>query len=530
MTATLVSLFVIFVIALAAPLIASSIPGKPIPEVVFLIFLGALLGPHMAGLFQLTEGVETISELGVSFLFLIAGFELDPREMTNRTGRVAAVTWFVGFGLALAIVMLLGTGGPIGPHHFALAIALSTTAYGTLAPILKERGLATTPLGKVVQAHGVAGELFPVLAIAILLSTRARWQAILILVVFFVVAALTALLPVKARSMGSRIYLAIERLRDTTAQTMLRFVVLILLGLVALASVFGLDIVLGAFVAGFVVRAILPKDDERVAHKIEVLGFGFFIPIFFVVSGAGIDLAAVAAAPLDLLLFVVLLLVARGVPVFASTFFDPASRSFSVLQRLNVALYATMALPLIVAVSTVAVEGGFLSQDAASTLITAGAVSVLLMPVLTSLTRVAVESMPVAEARDLRAHPDQREEVREAYRRLREDARTLYRAMSERGEDGLLLDPVDGIERVSKEVRRRRAELLSDVIDRYLERQDADRKGEAGDEGECDSGSDADRGPNPGGVDREPGGEPSTDRGPKGNPGAADREGRKFQK
>lgn len=479
MTATLVSLFVIFIIALAAPLVASSIPGKPIPEVVFLIFLGALLGPHMAGLFQLTEGVETVSELGVAFLFLIAGFELDPREMTNRTGRVAAVTWFVGFGVALAIVMLFGTdgsvsaGGPIGPHHFALAIALSTTAYGTLAPILKERGLVTTTLGKVVQAHGVAGELFPVLAIAILLSMRARWQAILILVIFFVVAALTALLPVKARSMGSRVYAAIERLRDTTAQTMLRFVVLILLGLVALASVFDLDIVLGAFAAGFVVRAILPKDDERVAHKVEVLGFGFFIPVFFVVSGAGIDLAAVAAAPLSLVLFVILLLVARGVPVFLSTFFDPAARSFSVLQRLNVALYATMALPLIVAVSTVAVEGGFLTQDAASILITAGAVSVLLMPVLTSLTRVAVESMPVAEARDLRAHPDQREEVREAYRRLREDAHALYRAMNVRGADGSLLDPVDGIERVGKEVRRRRAELLDGVIGRYLERQDA---------------------------------------------------------
>ena len=473
MTVTLVSLFAIFLIALVAPLVAAAIPGKPIPEVVFLIFLGAVLGPNMAGLFQLTDGVHTISELGVAFLFLIAGFELDPREMASRTGRTAGVTWLACFGVGLGIVALIYGGSPTGLHDLALAIALSTTAYGTLAPILKERGLAATPLGKVVQAHGVAGELLPVLAIAVLLSTRATWQAILILVAFFVVAGLTALLPVKARAMGSRIYAAIEHLRDTTAKTMLRFVVLILLGLVALAAVFDLDIVLGAFAAGFVVRAILPDDDEeRVGRKMEILGFGFFIPIFFVVSGAGINLAAVAAAPLDLLLFVVLLLVVRGLPVFLSTFLDPASRQLSLLQRLNVALYSTMALPLIVAVSGVAVDGGFMTEQTSSTIVTAGAVSVLIMPVLTSLGRVAAESMPVAEARDLRSHPAQRREIREAYRRLREDARALYRAMNVRGKDGALLDPVDGIERVSREVRRRRAELLGDAIGNYLERQD----------------------------------------------------------
>ena len=116
------------------------------------------------------------------------------------------------------------------------------------------------------------GELFPVLAIAILLSTRARWEAVLIVLLFFAIAAVLAFVPARARKMGAGIYRAIESLRETNAQTMVRFTMVLLLALVALSAIFDLDVVLGAFVAGVVLHYIIPEGDHALEHKIESMG------------------------------------------------------------------------------------------------------------------------------------------------------------------------------------------------------------------------------------------------------------------
>lgn len=426
MTATLVSLLVIMLVALVAPVVAAAIPGKPIPEVVFLLFLGALLGPNMAGLIQVDEAVSVISELGLAFLFLLAGYEVNPRELAGSLGRTAALTWFVCLGAALVLVGLLFSEPVFSLHNMAVAVALTTTAYGTLAPILKERGLTNTPVGRATTAHGVVGELFPILAIALLLSTRASWQTMLILMLFLAVAVVLAVVPARARRAGNRLFRAIADLRDTNAQTLVRFVVVILLALVALCSVFDIDSVLGAFVAGFVVRFIIPEGDAALESKLEVAAYSFFIPAFFVVSGAGISLSAVLQQPAALLLVVALLLLSRALPVYLSTFFSGQTRGFTVLQRLSVSLYSTMALPLIVAICKVATAGGFMAEDTAGTLMTAGALTVLVMPILTSLTRTVVEAHPIAAIHDLAAHPNERHQVLEAYRNIRHEAHRAY--------------------------------------------------------------------------------------------------------
>ncbi len=429
MAATFTSLLVIFVVALAAPLIAAAIPHKPIPEVVFLLFLGALLGPHLAGLIEVTSGVKTVSELGLAFLFLIAGYEINPRELAGNLGKTALGTWAVSLAVGFGLVALLSHGAPSSLHDIALAIALTTTAYGTLAPILKDRGLTNTPVGKAVTAHGVVGELLPILAIAVLLTTRASWQAILILAAFFLVAFVLAVVPARARRAGARLYTAIENLRDTSSQTLVRLVVVIMVALVALCALFDLDVVLGGFTAGFVLRFIMPEGDHSLEKKLEVLGFGFFIPVFFVVSGAGINLGGVFENPLDLVTFMVMLILARTVPVFLSTFVSRETRNFGVLQRMNVALYSTMALPLIVAVCNIATSGGFMTEATSATLITAGALTVLIMPVVTSLSRNVADAHPVAALHDLAAYPTHRAEVLDMYRELRRGARARYRAM-----------------------------------------------------------------------------------------------------
>lgn len=380
------SLAVIALVAFVCPIIARLVPGKLVPETVFLLIAGALLGPHLAGVIQTTEAIDLLSELGLAFLFLLAGYEIDPKTLTGSQGKRGLVTWVVSIVLAFIAVRL---SPDFSVSHFdgiAVAIALTTTALGTLLPILKERGLSDTRVGTSILAFGTWGELCPVLAMALLLSTRSEWQTLLILALFVAVAVAAAIVPARARKAGHALFAFLERNRDTTSQTMVRAVVVLLVGLVALSAVFNLDIVLGAFAAGFVLRYIIPEGDHSLEHKLEGIAYGFLIPTFFIVSGAKIDLAGVFAQPGLLVGFIIMLLVIRAVPIFVALSTERKEARLSVYNRLTVSLYCTTALPIIVAVTSVASKAGALSAEAAGTLVAAGAITVFLMPLLASIT------------------------------------------------------------------------------------------------------------------------------------------------
>lgn len=141
----------------------------------------------------------------------------------------------------------------------------------------------------------------------------------------------------------------------------MRLTVLILVTLVAFSAVFDLDIVLGSFAAGFVLRYIIPEGNHTLETKLDGLAYGFLIPVFFTVSGAKIDLTAVASRPGLLAGFIVALLIIRAVPILISMSICPATRDVSAYGRITVALYCTTALPIIVAVTSVAVNAGALS-------------------------------------------------------------------------------------------------------------------------------------------------------------------------
>ena len=144
MTEDMISLAVIVLVAAACPLIAQAIPKKLIPETVFLLIAGAVLGPNMVGAIQLSESINLLSELGLAFLFLLAGYEIDPKNITGHQGKRGFATWLVCLGLGFGAVSLSGFVSPTELSGVAFAIALGTTALGTLMPILKERGLLGT--------------------------------------------------------------------------------------------------------------------------------------------------------------------------------------------------------------------------------------------------------------------------------------------------------------------------------------------------------------------------------------------------
>lgn len=385
MTVDFVSLLIIVTVSALCPLLADRIPGHIIPETVFLLIAGAVLGPNLLGAFQLDTVLERLSDLGMAFLFLLAGYEINPDMLTGPQGRHGLATWGVTFAIALTATAAL-PGVEVGSlAWFALAILLTTTAIGALMPILSERGLLGTPVGIGVISYGTWGEICPVIAMVLLLSTRAPWQTIVLLVAQLGLCILIALRASYARKSGSRIYRFLEDRANTTSQTFLRMTIWLLILLVATAAYFNLDIVLGAFAAGFVLRYVIPEGNEQLEGKLEAIGYGFFIPLFFICSGARVDITAVAAEPLTLVLFIVALLFVRAVPIFVATGLSAETRDMSRRGRASIAVYCTTALPLIVAVTTVAVHAGAMDQALASELVAAGAVTVFLMPLLGQL-------------------------------------------------------------------------------------------------------------------------------------------------
>ena len=263
MTVDLVSLAIIALVAAACPIVAKLIPNKLVPETVFLLIAGALLGAEHDGRHRAhRRGRAAVRPRpGV---FVPASRLRDQSEEPHREpGQARLATWCVSIVLAFLFVHFASGLFSNELESVAIAIALTTTALGTLMPILKERGLMGTQVGESVLAYGTWGELGPVLAMALLLSTRAEWKTVLILLAFVALCVVAAVVPAKAKKAGHKLFNFLTENAEGTSQTMMRVTVLLLVGLVALSAAFDLDIVLGAFAAGFVLRYIIPEAITR---------------------------------------------------------------------------------------------------------------------------------------------------------------------------------------------------------------------------------------------------------------------------
>lgn len=414
MEAILVSLLVMLAVATVAPFLASLVPGRAVPEVVFLVFVGAILGPHGLGLFSTdSTAVKLISDLGMGFVFLMAGYEINLRDLLSPSGRWAVGSWLVSLALGTLVVMAFFSRLGLGPASWvALAILLTTTAYGTLAPILHDRDLDGTPVGRIVTIHGALGELLPIFAMAILFSTKSLRGTLASIILFLLVVLAVLLFSTRFKAAGTGFWRFLEEKSETASFPLVRMVVTILVLLLVASTMGGFDGVLGAFAAGFILRALFPQGNEGLERNLRVLGGGFFQPLFFVVSGAGIDLAA-ATSNLRLLFgFILALALVRGLVVGLTLNLDASTKGLSWQEKFSAAAYCTMALPLVVAITSVAQTQGVMTSQTASVLVTSAALTVLLIPVVTSLVRVAdaaeaveaVHELATRSASDLSVH------------------------------------------------------------------------------------------------------------------------------
>jgi Kef-type K+ transport system membrane component KefB len=372
-------LLVVCTVAVGAPLLVALVRVLRVPAVVLEIVAGIILGPSVLGWVEVGPVVEVLAVMGLAFLLFLAGLEIDLRRLRGGLLRVAAA----GFGLTLVLGLLVGFGlKGVGwvRSPLLVAIALSATSLGLVVPVLKDAGQTARPLGQLTIAAASVADFGAIVALSLLFSEMsASGGAQLLLLGLF--AALVAAFAVAFSRFGQNIRFdaVLTRLQDTTAEIRVRIAVALLVAFVALAGEFGFETILGAFLAGAIVNLV---DQDTTSHphfrlKLEAIGYGFLIPVFFVTSGLRFDLDALTDSPSAFArvpVFVVALLVVRGVP---ATLYAPR---IGRRQAVAAGLLQATTLPFLVTATQIGVALGEIGPATAAALVFAGLVSVVLFP------------------------------------------------------------------------------------------------------------------------------------------------------
>jgi len=374
------NLLAVLAIAFAAPLLLGFAPRVRVPAVVLEIVAGIVLGPSVLGWIEADLVVRIVAVLGLAFLLFLAGLEIDVHRLRGRLLRTALLGYVITLAVGLAAGGAFKAAGWVD-SSLLLAITLSATSLGLVVPVLKDAGQAGTQLGQTTIAASSVADFAAVLLLSLLFSTMAGGStgSRLVLLGVFVALVVLAAVVVAVSGRSMRLGAVLERLQDTTAEIRVRAAVLLLIGFVVLAERFGLESILGAFLAGAVV-GLLDADSSSHPHlrvKLEAIGFGFLIPVFFVASGLRLDIRGLIDSPPALLrvpLFLLALLAARGLP--ALLYVPSVGRRPAVAAAL---LQAT-SLPFIVTATQIGVAVGLMEPVTAAGLVCAGLLSVLVFP------------------------------------------------------------------------------------------------------------------------------------------------------
>lgn len=397
------NLLVVAAIAVAAPLLVGLIPKIRVPAVVLEIVAGIVVGPSGFGWVEIDVPVQVLALMGLAFLLFLAGLEIDVARLRGPILKTAGA----GFGLTLALGVAVGLAfGAAGwvKSPLLIAIALSATSLGLIVPVLKDAGQVDQPVGQLTIAGASVADFAAVVLLSLLFSESEGGVGgkLVLLGLFTVLAAVTVIALARIERI-MRLDMVIVRLQDTTAEIRVRFAVLLMVGFVALAGRLGLETILGAFLAGAILNMV---DRDTVTHphfrlKLEAVGFGFVVPVFFVASGLRFDLQALLDAPSAIArvpLFLVALLVVRGVP--AALYAKTIGRRKAVAAGL---LQAT-SLPFLVTATEIGVALGEITPVTGAALVSAGLLSVILFP-LVAVGLLREEAAEVAKIEPAQPEP-----------------------------------------------------------------------------------------------------------------------------
>jgi Kef-type K+ transport system membrane component KefB len=392
-------LLIVTVVAFSAPLLLGLSPARRLPAVVLEIVAGIAIGPSGFGWVKVDLPISILSVVGLAFLLFLAGLEVELDRLKGRILMFVGGGFLLSFGLALLVGYGLSATGQV-KSPLLVAIILSATSLGIVIPLLKDAGESTSDFGQLVIAGATIADFGAVILLSLFFSREATSLGTkLVLLGSFVLLAIVFAFAVLRVEQSMRFSAVLLRLQDTTAQIRVRGAFMLLIAFVALAQVLGLEVILGAFLAGVILRLV--DRDRMMTHpefrqKLEAVGFGVFIPIFFVTSGLQFDLGALFASASTIVLvpvFLLALLLVRGVPALLY-------RPLVGTRRTVVAgLLQAISLPFIVAASQIGMELGLLTRATGAALIAAGLLSVLIFPLLalTVLRRAELAPVPMQE-------------------------------------------------------------------------------------------------------------------------------------
>ena len=381
---TFANLLIVAAVAFAAPFLLGLRPSLRLPSVVLEIIAGIVVGPSVLGLAEVDQAIEVIALVGLAFVLFLAGLEIEFDKLKGSVLRLTAIGFALSFGIALVVALGLQAGGLI-ETPLLVAIILCATSLGVLIPVLKDAGEINSTFGQLIIAAASVADFGAIILLSIFFSGEGGTGSTLLLLGSLFVLAAVVYGATKGAEHSMRIRADLLRLQDTTAQIRVRAAIVLFVGFAAIAEQLGLEVILGTFIAGAVLGLV--DRDEVMTHpdfrrKLEAIGFGFFIPVFFVTTGVRFDLDALTASTEAIVMvpiFLAALLVVRGLPALLY-------RNLIDARRIAAAgLMQATSLPFIVAASTIGVELGLVDAAESAALIGAGLISVLLFP-LAALT------------------------------------------------------------------------------------------------------------------------------------------------
>jgi Kef-type K+ transport system membrane component KefB len=400
---SLSGLLIVVAVAFLVPLLLGLAPALRLPSVVLELVAGIVIGPSVLGWVEVDEPIRVLALIGLAFLLFLAGLEIEFEKLRGRRLTLVGGAFALSFGLAVVVGLGLRALGQVDDALF-VAIVLVATSLGVVVPVLKDSGKLGSDLGQLVVAAASVADFGAVILLSLFFSREsAGLGAQLVLLGGFALATLAALALLLGIGRSMLFTPVLERLQDTTAQIRVRGAFLLLVGFSALAVGLGLEVILGAFLAGAVLTLV--DHDRAMTHpdfrrKLEAAGYGMFIPVFFVTSGVLFDLDALFASGSTVALvpvFLAAILVVRGLPALLYR------TALGRLETVVAGLLQATTLPFVVAAVTIGIDLGALDEATGAALIAAGLLSVLAFPLLAlTLLRRADRTVTVASPQRLK--------------------------------------------------------------------------------------------------------------------------------
>jgi Kef-type K+ transport system membrane component KefB len=370
-------------IAVVAPLVAAAIPKVKVPGIVIEFALGVIVGPDVLGWVTIDEPLDVLSLLALGFLLFIAGTEVEVKSLRGTLLTKAIAGYALGLSIAFVLAFTLGAADVILTPSL-VAVILSATGLGVVIPILRGANLTTTRAGQTILIVATVAEFTAVLLLALFFGEGDSGVLTNLLIVFlYAVVAIVLWLFLRWIEQRPRFMRQIEQMEGGTVQIRIRFALLILFVFLVLSQRFGLESILGAFAAGIVLGDLRRADRHDPASsfwpKVEALGFGFLIPVYFVVGGIRFDLSSLIDSPAAMLrvpLFLVLFLVVRGVPALLFR------RDLGTRTTAALALLSATSLSFVITATDIGVRIGKLRDINATALVGAAVLAMVIFPLV----------------------------------------------------------------------------------------------------------------------------------------------------